>query len=108
MVQEMYRNGILTEEQAKKHPDRHTLSQYLGMKEEEILPEAYLANPIAAKSGDICLLCSDGLTEMLNEEQICEILCRKLDLKKKAEQLIEAALDQEGKDNITISLLEAE
>lgn len=109
MVQELLNNGILTKEQAESHPDRHSLSQYLGMREgdEEILPEAYNAEPLCAERRDICLLCSDGLTDMLSEEEIEDILKRDQKLTEKADTLVNTALQNGGKDNVTIVVVEA-
>lgn len=109
MIQEMLKNGILTEEQAQKHPDRHTLYQYLGMREEEeeIEPEPYIAEPVEAQSGDICLLCTDGLTDMLSDQEISNILSEKQLAEEKIQKLLKTALEHGGKDNITILVLEA-
>lgn len=104
MVEELFQMGVLTVEQAKNHPDRHTLYQYLGMKEDEdgTIMEAYVAEPIEAKEGDICLLCSDGLTEMVSEERIGEIIASEKAICEMAEKLKEEALSNGGKDNVTI------
>lgn len=108
MVEELLQLGILTEEQAKKHPDRHTLYQYLGMKEDEdgTIIEPYKAKPIPVCAGDLCLICSDGLTEMVSEEQICAILSEPVELTVWAERLKECAIANGGIDNVTILLVQ--
>ncbi|MDO4556752.1 MAG: SpoIIE family protein phosphatase [Lachnospiraceae bacterium] len=109
LVQELYRNGILTKEQAQTHPDRHTLQQFLGMKEdgELILPEPYEADPLPVKPGDQILLCSDGLTEMLGEEEIINILNLSVAPEEKGKRLVEGALEKGGKDNVTVVVVSA-
>lgn len=108
MVEKLFQMGILTEEQAKKHPDRNRIYQYLGMKEDEdgTIMDPYMAEPVLAYKGDISLLCSDGLTDMVEESEISAILCQKKTLEEKAEQLKEEALANGGVDNITILLVE--
>ena len=109
MVQEMLKEGILTPEQAKKHPDRHSIYQFLGMQEEDdIPPEPHCAEKIEAQQGDICLLCSDGLTDMLEDEEISRILSSSDSVKEIGDCLVEAALDKGGKDNVTVLLLMAQ
>lgn len=110
LVQEMYNGGVLTKEQALKHPERHAIYQYLGMPEEdgmEIVLEPFIRNSVSAETGDICLLCSDGLTDMVTEEKIQEILEKAGTIEDKAESLKECALENGGKDNVTILLIEA-
>lgn len=108
MVQEFLRAGILTEEQAKVHPERHTVYQFLGMKDEEDIPlEPYQQEPTEVQVGDICLLCSDGLTDMLKDDEICDILIKERTIKDSADNLLQSALKQGGKDNVTILLLTA-
>ncbi len=106
-VQEMVDSGIIPADQIAKHPKRHVLSQCLGMKdhEYEVVPEPFEAEPFSAKKEDYYLLCSDGLTDMLTEAEIEDILNTNLELKKKAECLIEQALQKGGKDNVTVLLI---
>ena len=109
LVRRMLKEGILTEEQAEKHPHRNALYQFLGMKEENnvIAPECYKEEMIQACGGDLCLLCTDGLTEMVTDKEICGVLSGRTTLKEKAEKLLEKALQAGGRDNITILLAEA-
>lgn len=108
MVQNLLQNGILTEEQARKHPDRHSLYQFLGMKEEdeEIIPEPFIAEAVQAEKKDLILLCSDGLTEMVEEKMIQSILKKEVELGEKAKRLLDEALKNGGHDNVTIILIE--
>jgi len=110
MVREMYLCGVLSLEQAKSHPGRHAIYQFLGMPEEDgemLILEPYMGEDIKAQAGDICLLCSDGLTDMVEDDKIAAILSGKGSVIEKAECLKKAALDNGGRDNITIILVEA-
>ena len=79
------------------------ITQFMGM------PEGYEATPYAArgkfKRGDMYLLCSDGVTDMLTDEEICRIIDDRMDLDVLARALTDAALDRGGMDNITALLL---
>ena len=113
MVTELMEEGILTREQAMRHPDRHAIYQYLGMDDEdELAIEPYEHPAFAAKEGDYYLLCSDGLTDMVAEERIQEILDGDIGeepadhvVKSLATHLVEEALDHGGRDNVTVILI---
>lgn len=110
LVQELYECGVLTKEQAMNHPNRHVIYQYLGMADEdgmEVILEPFVKGSIVAESKDICMLCSDGLTDMVDDEKIQEILGETVSLKEKAERLKDCALENGGRDNVTVLLIEA-
>lgn len=92
--------GEITHEQARSHPWRHVLSQCLGRRD---LPPVEIL-PLDVKVGDRFLLCTDGLTEELNDTLIASDLGS--DLKESAANLIEAAKEEGGRDNITVVILE--
>ena len=77
------------------------LIQYLGMDPEEILIEPFIAKG-DLKKGDQYLLCSDGLTDMLTNFEIADIMLNSPDAATCAENLIRAALEHGGRDNITV------
>lgn len=79
------------------------LTQFLGIFEKEFLVEPYIQK-IDLMSGDQILLCSDGLTDMVSEKDLSTILNQKDSIKIKVKKLLESALNQGGKDNITIIL----
>lgn len=110
IIWEMVKKGILTKEQAERHPDRHSIYQCLGMKEQgEILePQVFCADSVEAQKGDICLLCSDGLTDMLSDYEIQNILSTDKFIEDKVIELFRQALEKGGKDNVTIVVVEAE
>ena len=93
--------GDITPEEARMHPFRHVLSQCLGR---EDLQE-FDIQPLEVKSGDCLLLCSDGLTEELMDEKITVCLKDTSTLDKAALNLIQAAKDHGGHDNITVILV---
>ena len=82
------------------------LTQYLGVEESEFVLEPFLSGAREWKKGDIILLCSDGLTTMVSDEDIEEILESELQLQDKLELLVEEALENGGKDNITVIVAE--
>lgn len=102
LVAEQLREGILTLEQAKKSTLGNILLQAIG-----ITPNLDLCQktfPLAV--GDRYLLCSDGLTDMLADTEIAEILKRPGSLPPLCDALIEAALTAGGKDNITVVVVQ--
>jgi PPM family protein phosphatase len=104
LVDELVRQGKLTEEQAAEHPQRSIITRALG-------PEATVEVDTwsyAARTGDVVLLCSDGLTSMISEARIGEVLSAAPGLEAAAEQLIRDANAAGGRDNITVILFRIE
>lgn len=106
-AQYMIDSGQMTEEQARSSSARHTLTQYLGIFEDEMILEPWFSEPVAVEDGDCFLLCSDGLTDMLKDAEIVQILSEKGGPKKQAEALMRAALSGGGRDNITVVVIRA-
>ena len=92
--------GILTPEQAKTHPSRNKLTQYVGIDPAEFVIEAQ-RKTVKIKKKDIFLLCSDGLSDLVEESEICRILSETSRPGEAARQLLDHALYHGGKDNIT-------
>lgn len=82
------------------------LTQYLGIEEEEFLIEPAVTETIEMQEKDIFLLCSDGLTGMVDTEQILHVMLEKSGLEVKIKKLEQMAIVAGGNDNITILLLE--
>jgi protein phosphatase len=100
LVDELVRRGKLTEEQAAEHPQRSIITRALGAEPTvEVDTWTYPVRP-----GDVLLLCSDGLTSMVAEERVEEILAGSMDLGVAAQQLIDEANAAGGRDNITVVL----
>jgi protein phosphatase len=98
LVEELRRQGRLTDEQAEDHPQRSIITRALGPEREvEVDTMTYRAKP-----GDVYLLCSDGLTTMVKEDQIAETLRESPTLDEAANRLIAAANQAGGRDNITV------
>ncbi|MCS6896135.1 MAG: Stp1/IreP family PP2C-type Ser/Thr phosphatase [Bacteroidia bacterium] len=104
-VQFLVQQGLITPEEAEFHPRRNIILRALGLSpraEPEVASEA-----IAVEAGDIILLCSDGLSGMLSEKDIVKILrLRRVSLLERARELIYAANEAGGHDNISVILVE--
>src|SRR5206468_2187527 len=100
LVEEFVRQGKLTPEEAEVHPQRSIITRALGP-EPEVEVDTYTHS---GRDGDVYLLNSDGLTGMINEDQVAEILRDRESLEDAAEKLIAAANENGGKDNITVVL----
>jgi protein phosphatase len=101
LVEEMVRQGGLTKEAAFNHPDKHIITRVIGA-ENNVRVDFFDEE---LKPGELVLLCSDGLTNMLFDEEIGEILYRDKNIIDKANELIKAANDNGGKDNIAVILV---
>jgi len=116
-VQEALDHGALTPEQARNHPNAHVIHRYLGSRHptppdvrlrlspEESDEQAEANQGLHLQPGDCLLLCSDGLTDMLNDEDIQEVL-QTHSRQKAVDVLLHQSLERGGHDNITIVLLE--
>lgn len=101
-VQRLVSMGLITKEAARTHPKRNVISQYLGMPTEEVTVEPSLSQPVTAQPGERYLLCSDGLTDMVEDADIERILARALSAREAAVQLVDIALKNGGRDNVTV------
>ncbi|MBN8869889.1 MAG: Stp1/IreP family PP2C-type Ser/Thr phosphatase [Solirubrobacterales bacterium] len=104
LVEEMRRRGQITEEQAEDHPQRSIITRALGPEPEV---QADLAT-IPSEPGDIFLLCSDGLTTMIGDEKIRDILMGATSLDAAARTLVDEANRAGGRDNITVIVFQVE
>ena len=98
LVEELRRQGRLTDEQAEDHPQRSIITRALGPERDvEVDTMTYRARP-----GDIYLLCSDGLTTMVREERIAATLADAESLDDAVSSLVREANEAGGRDNITV------
>jgi protein phosphatase len=104
LVAELVQRGKLTEEQAAEHPQRSIITRALGP--EPTVEVDTLTYPVRA--GDVLLLCSDGLTSMISDEQVAAVLAGTDDLHAAAQALIDEANAAGGRDNITVVLFRLE
>jgi PPM family protein phosphatase len=97
LVEEMRRKGQLTDAQAEDHPQRSIITRALGPE-----PEVEVdVQTVPAQPGDLFLLCSDGLTTMLDDEHIARILAAASSIDAAVRTLIDEANRAGGRDNIT-------
>ena len=104
LVQEMVRMGEMKMEDAKEHPDKNIITRAVG-----VMPEVavdFFETSLGA--GDLVLLCTDGLTNMVEDEEIRRIVLEQRDMVEMAEKLIEKANENGGRDNITAVLIDLE
>ncbi|MBM6743848.1 Stp1/IreP family PP2C-type Ser/Thr phosphatase [Drancourtella massiliensis] len=100
MVEEMVRLGGLTEEEAKHHPDKNIITRAIGVKQ-KVEPDFF---EYRLKGGDIILMCSDGLTNMVDDDEIFQIVKSARDIVEAVESLIQRANENGGSDNIGVVL----
>jgi protein phosphatase len=102
LIERYLEHGILTEAAARTHPERHVLTQALGMTSP--LKPAIASYPLQRE--DLLLLCSDGLTKMIEDENVQEIFTGTHgDPIHTCERLIAESLDRGGEDNITVVVI---
>ena len=98
-VQELVDQKLITSEQARSHPHRNVVTQALGVTDNSELTIAEITE--SWQSGDKFLICSDGLTEEVDDVEIEAILSQSLESKELCDQLMIQALENGGSDNIT-------
>ncbi|MBI3161648.1 MAG: serine/threonine-protein phosphatase [Chloroflexi bacterium] len=116
-VQEAFEKGIITAEQMHNHPHQHVIRRYLGgiklpevdfrmrIDDAESNEESERNQGFALAPGDTILICSDGLTDLVWDEEILKIIRSKRDLKLAAEGLVNMANERGGHDNITVVIM---
>ncbi len=102
LVEEMVQMGGIGRDQARNHPDKNIITRAIGA-EDDLKIDFF---QVKLSKGDIVLMCSDGLTNMIEDEEIRMILHGQRDLVEKAEGLVNAANNNGGKDNIAVVLIE--
>jgi protein phosphatase len=100
LVAELERSGQITPEAAEHHPQRSIITRALGP-EPDVEVDTYT---LAGRDGDLFLICSDGLTSMISDEEVTSILRSADSLDAAADALVRAANQSGGKDNITVIL----
>ena len=103
-VMEMVKQGKLTLEEAAVHPQRNVITRAIGTKE-PMGSDLYMEE---IKSGDRILLCSDGLTSMVDDAAIATILEEEQPVEQSARALAKTANENGGKDNISVILIQCE
>lgn len=104
LANELARGRLITEEQARNHPDRNILVKAL-MGSSFIEPDIY--EPIAVKPGDVFMVCSDGLWNMIADEDIRRVVLS-TEAQEAADKLVTMANQNGGLDNITLVIMKVE
>jgi protein phosphatase len=104
LVEELVQEGKLTPQEADEHPQRSIITRALG-NEGEVQVDHMTWR---AEAGDVYLICSDGLTSMIPEAQVAELVAGHEDLGRVARALVDAANAAGGRDNITVVLFRIE
>lgn len=104
LVNELVRAGQITEEEAANHPQKNIITQSIGQPKPV---EVDLGMQIL-EAGDYLLVNTDGLTNMISEKNILDVLAQDMSLDNKAKLLVSLANEAGGLDNITVALLQAE
>lgn len=100
LVEEMVRLGGIKPEEAKHHPDKNIITRAIGVKQ-KVEPDFF---EYRLKGGDIILMCSDGLTNMVDDDEIFQIVKSARDIVEAVESLIQRANENGGSDNIGVVL----
>lgn len=104
LVEELVRARIITREEARNHPRRNIITRALGTPGENA-PDLLAAD---IEPGDLWLLCSDGLSGMVSDEEIERVLGSGESLDRMADRLMDMALEAGGRDNVTLILCRSE
>ena len=102
LVEDLLRSGRLTEDEAKVHPQRNIVTRVLGIGE-DVDVDLF---QIDVQAGDRYVLCSDGLTNEVDDEGIASILQSHPTSGSAADQLVRAAVDAGGRDNVTVAIID--
>ena len=102
LVAQLVRDGTLTASQADRHPQRNVLTRALGI-DPDVAVDAWEVLPF---TGDRFVLCSDGLSNELTDDQIAAVLRRLADPQEAADELVRLANENGGRDNITVVVVD--
>lgn len=102
LVEEMVRMGEMDKEVAREHPDKNIITRAIGASPKVAIDFF----EVEIEEGDMILMCSDGLTNMVEDKQIRDIIVGQRDIVEKAEKLVDTANSNGGKDNITVIVIE--
>ena len=103
-VEMLIENGDITREEARVHPNRNVITRAVGTDPVVSIDCA----EFSVEEHDIYLLCTDGLTEMMDDGEILSIITSDLPFRDRAERLVETANERGGTDNITVLMIQVE
>ena len=101
-VQNLVDSGAISDSEAESHPRKNELTRALGVR--SMVEPTTNSNPICPKQGDVFMLCSDGLSGLVNDSEMQNILNQNPQLDSAAQALIMAAKQAGGHDNITVQI----
>src|SRR5207253_11431640 len=101
LLNELIKTGRLSDEDIRNFQHKNVITRALGMAD---LTDVDV-NPVDLLPGDICLVCCDGLTGMVTDERMAEILGQEEDLEAACRKLVDEANENGGSDNITVALV---
>ena len=105
-AQRMVDLGMISEEEAKTHMSKNQLTQHLGVSPNELRIQPYISQEIKLKKNDIFMICSDGLTDMVSDDEIGNIMSQMdIDSAEMARELAATAQEHGGKDNTTVIVI---
>jgi protein phosphatase len=104
LLQEQIDSGLLTLEQAATAPNKNLVTRALGVEDAVMLE----LNEYQVQPGDLYLMCSDGLTDMVDDAEISNILEGSSSMEQKADRLVSVANEHGGRDNITVLLVQVD
>ena len=102
LVEEMVRFGGISKEQARKHPDKNIITRAVGV-EDDLKVDCFV---VPLEADDRVLLCSDGLTNMLEDEEIRQKILSDGSVEQRVRALVDAANENGGRDNIAVIIIE--
>ena len=102
LAAELVQNGVLSADEASNHPFAHSITQAIGLPN----PLQPSVRPVELSPGDRLLLCSDGLTDMVDDDGIAAILTADADPDATCRRLVDAANAAGGKDNVTVVVVD--
>lgn len=102
LVEEMVRMGGINRSEARNHPDKNIITRAVGAS--DTVNVDFFS--VELEKGDIVLMCSDGLTNMLEDQEIQKIMNSHQSIRDKAQELVKAANNNGGKDNIAVIVIE--
>ena len=101
-AQSMVDMGLLKPEEMNAHKGKHKLTQHFGIFPDELIIQPYEAEVVSVQENDLFILCSDGLTDMMDDNEIASIAQEDLSPYDMASKLVDIAVEKGGKDNTTV------
>ena len=101
-AQSMVDMGLLKPEEMNAHKGKHKLTQHFGIFPDELIIQPYETEVVSVQENDIFILCSDGLTDMMDDNEIASIAQEDLSPYDMASKLVDIAVEKGGKDNTTV------